>query len=405
MGKFVNMNIQNTVDKLTDGFKNMHNNPYYPLLDKGKTIVTYLSQSEELSTLDEGNLKAYSDRGKDSPIKFKKINNVILYGLEKLTLSMELGDFGLESGDIEGECTMLPGFVPKANDYFIINHYDNQYLFKVTKVEYGTPEVETVYSISYSYTRNNPDGVLDKIVGEYEMVINNIGTEYNAYIEKTDFDFLTAIDVLISKLIEYYIDLFFNTRVESFILQYNEQFVYDPALNEFLIRNKILSYDKNFSCYTQQMYLEPTFSLEYDKTFFRHIEDKDKNKLEDCYYNAYLDNINQINSILSMRQESYYRPHYIQKDEFVLACYTTIETIDVKLIEAIVDDEPLDMPDHLENIIINYMNNKTITKADIETLEEVVFSKNKRLYYLIPIVIYILNYNANKIVKMTKRRK
>lgn len=406
MGKFVNLNIQNTVETLTDGFKNMHQNPYYPLLEKGKTVVTYYSQSEELSTLDEGNLKAYSDRGYDSPIKFKKINNVILCGLEKLMLSMELGEFGLESADMEGECTMLPGLQPKANDYFIINHYENEFLFQVTKVEIGTPEVETVYSISYKHVSGASDSI-KSIVGEYEMIVNNVGTEYNAYIEKSDFDFLKVVDSLIYTLSEYYIDLFFNQRVESFI--YTDNYlhnVYDPVLNEFLIRNKILSSDKNFTCYTQQVYLEPTFSLTYDKSLFKHIEELDKNKLEKCYKFAYLDIVNQVNSILSMRQEPYYITKYIQdKDQSQVKIFPVLDIVDNDLIHAIINDITVDMPDHLENVIVNYMNGRSITKADIEILEEVTFVKNKRLYYLIPIIIYILNYNANKIVNIPKGRK
>lgn len=401
-GKFVNMNIQNTVEKLTDGFKNINRNPYYPLLDKGKTIVTYYSQSEELSTLDEGNSKAYSNIGKESPIKFKKINNVVLYGLEKIMTSMDLGDFGLESNDIEGECVMLPGLEPKANDYFIINHYENEYLFQVTKVEYGTPEVETVYSISYKQVSGDSSKIKN-IVGEYEMLVNNVGTKYNAYIEKTDFDFLKMSDDIIGKLTEYYIDLFFNTRVESFIIKGNMENIYDPVLNEFLIRNKILASDKNFSCYQQQLYLEPTFSLTYDMSIFRYIENKDRN-IRKCYKYAYLDKIDQINSILSMRQEPYYLANYVMDKNTIQPFYQTINVVEEDLLEGIINNITLDIPDHLENIIINYMNGKDISKSDIEILEEVTFAKNKRLYYLLPIIIYILNYNANKLISIPKRR-
>ena len=252
MGKFINIKVQQTVDTLTDGFKQTYTNPYYPFIDKGKTIITYLSQSKELSTLDEGNLKAYADRGSDSPIKFNKVNNVIAYGLEKISLSIELGEFGVESGDITGEMTLLPGLDPKPNDYFIINHYKGEYLFKITNVNFGTPEVENIYTVSYMWVKNNSDDIKQNIINEYEFVVNNIGTEYKAVLQKTEHNFIIAIEDIIDKLKNYYIDLFYNQRVEAFILEDEYQFIYDPALTEFIIRNKIAQ-GSNFIYFCQQI--------------------------------------------------------------------------------------------------------------------------------------------------------
>lgn len=396
MGKFTNMKVQQTVDTLTDGFKNMYSNPYYALLDKGKTNVTYLSQSEELSTLDEGNLKAYADRGNDSPIKFNQINNVMMLGLDKIILQLEMGEFGIEANEINGEATMLPGLVPKANDYFFINHYKNDYLFKVTGVNLGTPEVESIYSITYRVVKADADNIMKNVVNEYEMIVSNYGTQYNAVLQKVDFDFVTSVEYIIDKIKEYYFDLFYNQRVESFILEDNYQFIYDPVLTEFIIRNKLLYDSKSFVCFTQQMFLEQTFSLEYDKTFFRCIETNDIRSMKRVITNGYLEPINQPLSILSMRPELYNRLKY---GNSINSYMPVITTIDIELIKRICSDETIESDDAIENIIINYMNGRTITKADIETLEAITYTKNKRLFYLLPIVIYVLEYNANKIVK------
>ena len=189
-GRFVNLNIQNNIEDITEGFKNTYSNPYYPFIDKGKTVVTDFSQSNELSTLVEENLKEYSDRGKLSPIKFNRIEKVVIYGIEKIMISLQNGDFGVEADDITGEGTMLPGLDPKPNDYFIIDHYKNKFLFKITDVSIGTPEVEDIYQIRYRYIKNDSDNILDNVVGNYTMIVSNVDTNYKAVIENHDLQFI-----------------------------------------------------------------------------------------------------------------------------------------------------------------------------------------------------------------------
>ena len=237
MGKFTNMKVQDTVNKITEGYKQTYSNPYYPFIDKGKTVVTYLSQSNELSTLDEANRKAYSDRGKLSPIKFNQINGVILYGAEKIVINLQNGDFGVEADEISGECTMLPGLDPKPNDYFFIDHYKNRYLFKVTDVTKGTLEIEDINIIKYRYIKNDPDGIFNNILGEFNMVVSNVGTDYKCVIEKSEYNLISSLENINHKLKEYYCDLFFKNRVETLIIEENGQFIYDPVLIEFIIRN------------------------------------------------------------------------------------------------------------------------------------------------------------------------
>lgn len=400
-GRFVNLNIQNNIEDITEGFKNTYSNPYYPFIDKGKTVVTYFSQSNELSTLDEGNLKAYSDRGKLSPIKFNRIEKVVIYGIEKIMISLQNGDFGVEADDITGEGTMLPGLDPKPNDYFIIDHYKNKFLFKITDVSIGTPEVEDIYQIRYRYIKNDSDNILDNVVGNYTMIVSNVGTNYKAVIENHDLQFIKSLEDIMYKLKDYYCSLFFNDRVETFIVEELFQLVYDPVLIEFIIRNKLFNHNGLY-IYTQQMHLEKTFIIEYDKTLFKCIEDKDIKSVENVMNNAYLEKINQPMSILSMRQEKYFRAKYVSDTSNIPKYETIMNIFDSDFVEGIINNNILDIPDRLENIVINYMNDKTITKEDVSILNEIDFKPTKRLFYMLPIVIFIIQNNINKLIKINK---
>ena len=149
------------------------------------------------------------------------------------------------------------------------------------------------------------------------------------------------------------------------------------------------------------MYLERTFSIEYDRSIFRFIEDREKDKIDKAYLDAYLEIIHQSMSILSMRQEQYFRARYNIKNK--PSYCNQISILDKDLINRIINDEIYDLPDNLENIIINYMNDRTITKSDIDILEEVEYIPTKRLFYIIPIIIHIINYNINKLIKITNK--
>ena len=144
--------------------------------------------------------------------------------------------------------------------------------------------------------------------------------------------------------------------------------------------------------------LERTFSIEYDKTLFRAVEQHNKSLITEDSVCGYLDTINQPISILCMRNEPYYRMKYNPNSTGSLYL-RKISIIDDQLLQNIHDDVTLSGSDAIENIIVNYFNNRLITKADIDVLNHIDYISNIRLFYIIPIVLYILEYNANTILK------
>ena len=137
---------------------------------------------------------------------------MFLYGGERLIAELENGDYGLETNTIEGELVVLPNtIIPYANDYFSINHTNKDYLFKVLSVTTDTLESgANFWKIQYKLDRHTSADINKQIAEEYTMILNNIGTNFNAIIRSNDYDFIEQLDSIILDLKKYYKALFYH---------------------------------------------------------------------------------------------------------------------------------------------------------------------------------------------------
>ena len=120
-GKFINTEHRDNIDSLVVGLKDIMKNPYYKWSDKSGTAVIYFNQNKEATTLDESSKLYYADMGLNSPIKYNMIEDMMLYGIEQIAISMDNGDFGAQANDIDGEAIVLPNtIIPYVGDYFKI---------------------------------------------------------------------------------------------------------------------------------------------------------------------------------------------------------------------------------------------------------------------------------------------
>lgn len=400
MSKFINTQHKVTIDSLVDGFKENIKNPYYIHSDRQPFIVTYYNQNLEMSTLDEFLKIEYSALGENSPFKYKKINNFYLYGIERILNDLENGEWGLESNSIEGDAVILPNtIIPIANDYFVINHIDKALLFKVTNVTPDTIENgANFYKISYKLDQLSDESINKQVTDEFEMVINNLGTQFKSIIRTNDYNYIEKIDSIFERLKDYYCELFYSKRVQTFTLYHNGHYFYDPYLIEFLLRNKILKNSQNYIYITHQTTIPSTFSIDYDKTFFRFVEFFDlKNTRKPRIYSQ-ADIIDEYLSILNFREEDYFKIKYINNESIVDYNNPIINNFNAELLERIYDNKLYDNTDY-RNIIIKYFNNKKIEANDIMCLEYIEFEHNIELFYNIPVILHIINNNIEKILR------
>ena len=401
MGNFINTNYNKTIDNLVEGAKSRLNNPFYIYGDRKPTIVTYYNINHNASTLDKGTSTLYDDIGQNSSLRFNKIENFHLYGIEKINVNLDVGEYGLES-PIEGEALILPNtIVPVPGDMFIINHViDKPYLFMVTGIGIDTLYTgANFYKISYKLTRTDMDALTSletvQTIKRFTYKAGNVGTTLTPLIESNQAELIDKIEDNIDTLLNYYMNLFYKNSVQNFILEYQHMYLYDPYLIEFMIRNKLFALSGNNYFHVEQaVYIGDTFSLEYDHTIFKDIEIKKSNMRLNSVYPVPVDD---PNSLLVDRLESYYK----LSNKVMYKDYDNpINWLDMDLLDRVINNELYDEDSNLyyRNLLILYMNNKEfdITDKIMNSIMDIEFNYTKELFYMIPILVFILKSYVNK---------
>lgn len=236
MGKFIDTKYKDTVESLTGFQDTLINNSLYQFNDKSPTPVRYHNTNIDKSTLDPGSKLQQMEIGDDCPSRFNVIEGLMIYGLPKMELNLENGEFGLEAEPIVGEGYIMPNTIqPYPGDFFEIPYmYNGPWLFMVNEVQRDTLDTgSNVFKISFKLERHD-DEIKKNIVDEYIALDVQQGTNIKTVVKKTNYIKAKELDDLSSKLKTYFTDLFFVDSVQTFIYKYlNESNMYDPFLIEF----------------------------------------------------------------------------------------------------------------------------------------------------------------------------
>lgn len=400
-----NTTYQKTVDSLSTGFKSLLNNPYYLYNNYSPTIVTYYSINKNETTLDYSLKTSYAVVGNNSPIKYNKINQFILYGIEKIQLNLENGDQGLESSDITGDCYFLPNTItPSAGDFFVIAQLKEKFLFVVESVNKDTMDNEAnFFKATYRLEQFKEDEITPQVVKEYTLVLDNSEGSFSTLIEQNSLYTINELEFIKNKLQTIYLSYFYNERVQTFTYRLNGKDMYDEYLIEFIIRNKLLKEVREYVYVDHKTTLDTLFPIYYDKTIFSSIE----NIKEIKHYVAKGEYIEEVTSIFQQRYEDYFKINHILKEKDFIQDPRgnfTFEIVPKLLIDLIEKNEKLTLEyldsnslddDYIEfrymNIIVDYMNNNEISKETIEELKNIEIDYNRYYFYIIPIILYIIN--------------
>lgn len=398
MGKFTNSKYTQTIESLVQATNSKINNPYYKFNDKKPTEVTYYKQNIEKSTLDPATGTNYQHVGDYSPIKFNKISGFFLYGLGRIELNYDVGDFGLESGEIAGDAIILPNTIkPTPGDFFSVPYIKEDVLFKVNSVTIDTLDNgSNFYKIEYKLELvNDTDKITKQVVENFNFVVSNIGTDFNAVITSDNYTLTTRLEELLETLNNLY-QLFFDKGVQSFIYEYNGCKMYDPYMIEFLIRTKILSYSDTYFYVHHATTVSRMFDYDYTKTFFYALEKGELNEGKVLNYAAAI-KIEDINSLFVTRLEDYYKIDYCPPYQYI----TKFNIISEYVLKAIKEDSKYctNIENSIYNIWIDYFNgNLSITDDMINTILEYPYKNDKESFYIIPITMYIIARYIEKVL-------
>lgn len=405
MGKFLSTTYKDTVEGLSDFYENLVNNPFYILNDKKPVFVTYYNINKESSSVDPGSKLQYDNIGGDTPMRFNRIKNFALYGLDKIELNTELGEFGLEANNIEGDAYILPNtIIPYEGDYFEISHVeDSTWLFIVKDVQKDTLDNgSNVYKLSYKLEYDDNSKIQENIVDNFELIEKREGTNVISVVRCTDADLARKMDEKAVKLKKYYCELFYSDKVQTFIFSnlYDLR-AYDPYMIEFLIRNKILDNgEEDYIHVMHQLPIPSTFSIDYDNIFLRAFEKKDIH-IRRYLYKSALTEISCFGSIFDSRFEKYWKSTY---KEIPPIANTVHQCFDEDIMDHILEhklynDDPNNFEDAIwRNILIKYFYGDKLEDTEIEDIDNLKFDNQIGMFYIIPLLILCLEDYIEKLL-------
>ena len=399
MGKFVNTNYAKTVDNLTKAINTKIDNPYYKFTDQHPSKVTYYNQNIEKSTLDEASGLYEAHISSKSPIIFNKIKDFIIYGLDKVALEYDAGDFGVEANSAgSGGAIILPNTIePRPGDFFVLSYLKENLLFKVNGVSIDTLDTgANIYKIEYAAELTNSIENIEKQVDKsFTFLVDNVGTDMKSVISDDDKAYIEKLEVLIENMITIFNNLFFDSRLQTFVYNHDGYHMYDPYMIEFLIRNKVLNYGDEYIFVDHATPVNKTFSMDYNRSFFRQLELPDEEI--NCTGLATADLISDPNSLFVTKMDEYYCVRYLDKTPYK----TRFEIFNKDILERVKSGKMYIKGSKNEpyNLWINYFNPSKPLKGDIVALiRDIDYMDNLSCFYMLPISIFILEKYVEKLL-------
>lgn len=217
----------------------------------GRTLVTYYNINDANTTTSFGMETHYQFLGVDSPLRFDKIENMILLGFSPLNpQDTNASSTSVRNYDLTGEAFIIPGTImPKENDFFIINHLNMNHLFRVTQVVQDGLNTDGSYKISYGLFSTNPleiDNIEKQTVGHYKLDLQTIGgDDLTPVIGVEDYELRHRLISMVDDMIESYISNFYDQTHNCFICHMNGRSLFDLCGNMFMTKHGVMIRDNS----------------------------------------------------------------------------------------------------------------------------------------------------------------
>ena len=246
----------------------------------GKTLVTYFNINDQNSTTSLGMETHYQILGKDSPLRYDRIENMILLGFTQLNPEdSNVSSTNVRNYSLSGESFIIPGTImPKENDFFIVNHLNMNHLFRVTAVTQDGLNANGYYKFSYSLYSTNPeelDNLRKQTIGNYVMDLQTIGGEdLTPVISKEDHEIRSRLISMVNDMIESYIAQFYDQTHNCFICHLNGRSLFDLCGNMFMAKHGIMIRDNcnGNIVLNENKTNDPRINMLYQKSPYKWIE-------------------------------------------------------------------------------------------------------------------------------------
>ena len=388
------INEKRMVDDTLFHYEQRFHSPLSRFIDKTPTFTTYFHIADDASTTSEGFNSIDDYLGDSSPIRYRRIENFPLYGLDQILLQIEDTDQGLDRS-YEGEATLINSTItPCQNDMFMIPSLKDFYIFKVITVNSDHIMSDNYYRVGFSLQyidREKATWLNKQTVEKYNCVLENIGTEKKCLIRSDIYDKIGKLEEMYTNMVDIYISVFYNERYNCFLGELDGPctLLYDPFQVEFMLRHDLMNQKNRLDVIVPtEHFTDSKRRLKYERSIYRFFERRDISLISNFKYNtfqgvnnpetAFAHYVDNTVFIVDIPQSKYIPEcaNQIFSDDFVAAVKANgpVETRYGKLLkdyirndEMTIDDVPLDLMEELLSL-----------NADIE------------IFFLVPIMLYII---------------
>jgi len=379
------------LSKNVELYQSLATSEFSKYLEGVPTFVTYYHKNSLASKSDQGLEAVIEVVGAESPIKFDRIENFTLYGIEELGVNNIVDDeFGIDS-EVEGDAVILPDTIkPLPDDFFTIEYNTEKYMFKVTDVQFDKINGKKYYKISFMLSREEQRMIEEQIETEFVQVSDVFGTEVDSILTKESSLTLQYIDKLYDKMLEFYTTAFMSNSFNVLLYKYNSFNMYNEYIVRFAINTDVLVDRKKVmdTIYIQDILKDnSTFFELYERTIYYALETKNKELLISEDFT--LVEINDQTTPFFFDYEDYYQCYYSN----LTGLTNTIVPHNLQFIDNVINNELYvdDKEFFIENIIINYFNdNLTIDEDFLDTINNYNFIPKLSEFLLVPCLLYIL---------------
>ena len=395
------INEQKMVEDNIFKFENRLNSQISRFLDKSPVFVTYFHINVNETTVDGGFKDIEDIVGNRSPLKFQKIENFPIYGLEPVVLSIQDNDQGLDT-EYSGECVILPNTIkPLQNDIFMINHVKGSFLFRVTEVQYDNIRPDNYYKISYRFEWLDDDKVNElneQVQEKYSCILQNIGTENNCIIKEEYLERIQNIDDMYDDMVSTYKTIFYNERYNCFLGETNDGYkIYDPLQTIFFNKHKLLNKKQDYSTtILTEGFVDNKRKIKYEKSIYRFFERRDLKLISTFPYNTFPANYKKDSSFSRWNDKSV----IVADIPSTMDMNNAIDLLSVDLVNSFKYNGPQDSK-YIE-LMQKFIRKEDVTIYDIplDLNEELLrLDANEEVFFFTPILLYIIQVVVNDFLK------
>ena len=246
----------------------------------GRLIVTYFNINDANTSMSLGFDTHYNIIGKDSPLRFTKIQRFELVGFSPLQPEeTQASNTNVRNYGLNGEAFVLPGTImPKENDFFIIDHLKMNNLFRVTQIGQDGLTTDGSYKINYELYQSDP-GTIESL--NNQVVCNNImtfdtigGEDLTPVIGVEEYSLRRRLIDMVNDMIENYTARFYDKTQNCFVLHLNGRSLFDMCGHYFMSKNGVMLIDNKSGniVLDQNKLKDPRLDFFYQKSPYKWIE-------------------------------------------------------------------------------------------------------------------------------------